>query len=164
MLRVTVPMLLLAVAALAQTPPPVAPTVTPTPAPAEAAGTPTVRSAAPSDLSALEIAEPRPANPIDAVAMRPLAAGEADQTKGEFVIAPIPISDPALGTGLGVTAVFTFLKSDADDPSPSPRQAAAHSPQGLPAHPVRQESAPQTVARARGGPPDHRQPVPRDGR
>jgi len=45
-------------------------------------------------------AEPLIANPIGAIAMSPFAAGEADQSKGEFLIAQIPICDPAVGTGL----------------------------------------------------------------
>lgn len=119
-LRVLVPMWLLAVAALAQTPPPAAPTPTPTSAPAGAPGSPAGRAVAPSAEPPLAVSEPLPLNPIEAVAAGAVVSAGGKATKGEFVVAPIPISDPAVGSGLGLTAAYTFAKTDADDSSPPP--------------------------------------------
>ena len=115
---------LAAVAAVAQPAPPEPPaaTPTPTPAPAGAAGSRTVRIAAAPAESSPDISEPLPMNPIEAI--QPAVAGQEKGTKGEFVLAPIPISDPAVGSGLGVTAVYTFAKDDPNDASPPPTLGA----------------------------------------
>jgi len=119
-LRVAVPMSLLAVAALAQTAPPATSTPTPTPAPAEAAGAPAGRAVAHSAEPPLAVSEPLPLGSIEAVAASPVTTGEEGSTRGEFVLAPIPISDPTVGSGLGLTAAYTFAKKDPDDSSPPP--------------------------------------------
>ena len=113
---------LAAVAAVAQPAPPEPPAATPTPAPAGAAGSRTVRIAAAPAESSPDISEPLPMNPIEAI--QPAVAGQEKGMKGEFVLAPIPISDPAVGSGLGVTAVYTFAKDDPNDASPPPTLGA----------------------------------------
>jgi hypothetical protein len=107
----------LAVAASAQTTPPAAPT--PTPAPPRA-NSPTVRLVPPSPDWAQELSESMPLDPGMVVQTGPATAGEKKATKGEFVIAPIPISDPAVGSGLGVTTVYTVPTKKTEHPSPPP--------------------------------------------
>jgi outer membrane protein assembly factor BamA len=113
----------LAVAALAQTSSPAVPTPTPTPAAAEAKS-PTVRVVAPSPDAAPNVSETLPMDPGEAAQTGPIPAGEKKANKGEFVFAPIPISDPACGSGLGVAAVYTFAKKNTEDPSPPTTLAA----------------------------------------
>jgi len=67
-----------------------------------------------------DLSEPLPLIPIGAVATGPVPAGGQKATKGEFVLAPIPISDPPVGSSLGVAAVYTFATNKAADPSPRP--------------------------------------------
>ena len=116
--------LLLSTVAMAQTAPPAPPAATPTPAPAAATGSPTVRAVALPAEPTLAVAEPLPLNPIGSIASGPVAAAGSKPGKGEFVLAPIPISDPAVGSGLGLTAVYTFAKSDPDDPAAPPTVGA----------------------------------------
>jgi outer membrane protein assembly factor BamA len=111
-------MLLLAVAALAQTAPPATSTPTPTPAPAEAAG-PIVRVVAASPESGQDLSQSMPVDPglLVQTGPAPEAKGEKEG-KAELVVAPIPILDPAIEYGLGVSAVYTFPTKETEHPSP----------------------------------------------
>lgn len=106
----------LASAAFAQTAPPA--TLTPVPSPPT--GSTTVRVVPPSPDLAQELSEAMPLDPGMVVQTHPAPPGESKETKGEFVVAPIPISDPAVGSGLGVTTVYTFPKKKSEHPSPPP--------------------------------------------
>jgi hypothetical protein len=108
---------LLAAAAPAQTAPPAAPTPTPTPVPAEEAP-PAVRFAAPSPESGQRLSESMPVDPGLMVQTGPPREAERKEPKSELVIAPIPMLDPAIDYGLGVSAVYTFAKRKGEDPSP----------------------------------------------
>jgi hypothetical protein len=65
-----------------------------------------------------DLSEPLPLIPIGAVATGPVPAGGQKAIKGEFVLAPIPISDPPVGSSLGVAAVYTSATHKAAGPSP----------------------------------------------
>jgi hypothetical protein len=108
---------LAAAAVLAQTAPSAAPAATPTPAPPEAAS-PTVSVGAPSPESPQRLSESAPLDPGMLVMTSPVAKAERKATKAELVVAPIPISDPACGSGLGVAIVYTFAKKATEHPSP----------------------------------------------
>ncbi len=101
-----------AAAALAQT-------TTPTPAPSPSqAASPTVRVVPPPPDAAPDLGEAMPLDPNVVLLTGAPSESEKKGTKGEFVVAPIPISDPAVGTGLGVTTVYTFATRKTEHPSP----------------------------------------------
>ncbi len=101
---------------LAQTPP-ADPAATPTPGPFDAAA-PTVRVVPPSPDAAPDLGEAMPLDPNVVLLTGAAPEGGKKATKGEFVFAPIPISDPALGSGLGATTVYTFPTRETQHPSP----------------------------------------------
>jgi hypothetical protein len=108
---------LVAAVVLGQAAPPVVPAPTPTPAAVEAAPS-GVRLAAPSPESGQRLSESMPVNP--GVVVQTGSPGEAEKkpSKSELVIAPIPMLDPAVGYGLGVSAVYTFPKKKTENPPP----------------------------------------------
>jgi hypothetical protein len=107
----------LAAAALAQTVPPAAPTPMPTPVTPEAKS-PTVRVVPPAPGSVPDPSQTLPLNPVEAVQTGPAPEGEKKAAKSEFVIAPIPLSNPAIGSGLGFAAVYTLARKPGEKPSP----------------------------------------------
>jgi hypothetical protein len=106
---------LVAGAVLAQTAPPAAPT--PTPVPSEAKS-PTVRVVLPAAGSVPDPSQTLPLNPVEAVQTGPSTAEAKNAAKNEFVIAPIPLSNPAIGSGLGVAAVYTIARAKPEDKTP----------------------------------------------
>jgi hypothetical protein len=107
----------LAAAALAQTAVPAAPTPTPAPAPPEAKS-PAVRVVFPAPSSVLDPSQTLPLNPVEAVQTGTAPEGEKKAGKNEFVIAPIPLSNPAIGSGLGFAAVYTLARKSGEKASP----------------------------------------------
>jgi len=107
----------LAAAALAQAPPVPTPAPTPAPAPTAAANRPSMRIVPPSPDAASDPMQRVPINPVDAVAPE-ASAGEKKEGKNELVIAPIPLSNPAIGSGLGFAAVYTLARRPAERASP----------------------------------------------
>ena len=110
--------LAVAAVALAQAPPAPSPTPTPTPAPTVVANPPTVRVVPPAPGSVPDPSQTLPLNPVEAVQTGPNAAGSQKATKSEFVIAPIPLSNPAIGSGLGFAAVYTLERKPGEKASP----------------------------------------------
>lgn len=110
--------LAVAVVALAQVPPAPSPTPTPTPAPTAPARRPTVRLVPPAPGSAPELSQTLPLNPVEAVQTGPSTAGGEKAAENEFVIAPIPLSNPAIGSGLGIAAVYTLARKPGEKASP----------------------------------------------
>ena len=100
---------LLASAALAQTTP-APPAATPTPEPSGGAPT-TVRVVAPAPEGVQTLSESMPVDPGMLVQAPPPEKGK--EGKAEFVIAPIPMLDPACEYGLGLSVVYTFPKKTA---------------------------------------------------
>lgn len=109
--------LAVAVVALAQVPPAPSPTPTPTPAPTAPARRPTVRLVPPAPGSSPDPSQTLPLNPVEAVQTGPSTAGEK-AAENEFVIAPIPLSNPAIGSGLGIAAVYTLARKPGEKASP----------------------------------------------
>ncbi len=106
-------------AALAQSTPT---TPTPTPTPEPSGGTPTTaRFVAPAPEGIQRLSEAMPVDPGLMVQAPPTEKGK--EGKAEFVIAPIPILDPACEYGLGLTAVYTFAKKKPAHPSPTAHTA-----------------------------------------
>jgi hypothetical protein len=110
--------LLVAVVALAQVPTAPSPTPTPAPAPSSAAKPPTVRIVPPAPGSVPDPSQTLPLNPVEAVQTGPSLAEAKEQTENEFVIAPIPLSNPAIGSGLGFAAVYTLARKTAEKKTP----------------------------------------------
>jgi outer membrane protein assembly factor BamA len=93
------------------------PAPTPTAAPTVTTPRPPVRLVFPSPDAKPELGQPLPLNPADFVETPP--AGEAKKApENELVIAPLPLSNPAIGTGLGLAVVYTIARKQADTKSP----------------------------------------------
>ena len=76
-----------------------------------------VRLVLPSPDTKPELGQPLPLNPVDLVEAAP--AGGATKAPGnELVIAPLPLSNPALGSGLGLAVVYTIAGKQSDRKSP----------------------------------------------
>ena len=56
-------------------------------------------------------------NPVETVSVRPAAGSQATRVN-ELVIAPLPISNPAVGSGLAVAAVYTIARNKATSETP----------------------------------------------
>ncbi|HVN30756.1 MAG TPA: BamA/TamA family outer membrane protein [Thermoanaerobaculaceae bacterium] len=104
----------LAVPAFAQPMP--TPTPSPTPPPIASSAL-TVRIVPPSPDGAPDPTQSVPVNPVDAVPAE-ATAGEKKAAKNELVIAPIPLSNPTIGSGLGVAAVYTLAKKEIEKETP----------------------------------------------
>lgn len=108
-------------AAQQEVPGPAAPVATPAPAPTTTpAGTthrPPVRLALPSPDMKPELGQPLPLNPVDVIEAAP-AGGATKAAGNELVIAPLPLSNPAIGTGLGLAVVYTIARKQADSKTP----------------------------------------------
>ncbi len=95
-----------------------APRATPTPLPATSAPRGThVRVVLPSANSEPDPSRGVPLNPIDAVPVEAAPTGKT-APKNELVIAPIPISNPAIGSGLALAAVYTLTPKPSDTQVP----------------------------------------------
>jgi hypothetical protein len=112
-----------AVELLAQTGPPAAPTQTPgpaptaTPAPADKSRRFPVRVVLPSQEMSPAPGQTLPLNPVDLVQPPPAAEAKKGK-KNELVVAPIPMSNPAIESGLALVGVYTIANRDPEDPSP----------------------------------------------
>jgi hypothetical protein len=110
--------LAVAVVALAQVPPAPTPTPMPAAAPAAAATRQTVRVVPPAPGSGPDPSQTLPVNPVEAVQTGPPTAEARKAAENEFVIAPIPLSNPAIGSGLGFAAVYTLAGKTAEKKTP----------------------------------------------
>jgi hypothetical protein len=98
-----------------------APDVPPAPTPPPASAGPSrrlgVRVVPPSPGQSPDLGQALPLNPVEMVRTEP--AGATEETPGnELVLAPLPLSNPAIGSGLAVAAVYTIAARAAERASP----------------------------------------------
>jgi hypothetical protein len=107
----------LAVVVAADALPQETPAPAPTPSPAAPRRLLGVRIVPPSPGQSPDLGQALPVNPVEMV--RTESAGGTEEAAGnELVVAPLPLSNPAIGSGLAVAAVYTIAKRAAERESP----------------------------------------------